>query len=190
MREGVDGHDDPHVLAEDVEGRTYRHRVDRVVFAGDGLRRSDDAVDRDVEAMVVLRRQAEDAERAVHVALGVGRIGVSEQARDRELAALDPDGRRVVDAVEDDGPAIRRRDDDLGVVGGRARPRLGLQPAIEELVERLELAQRQEDVGGVELVEGDEARNLTGRGRIVELAALLDAERLEQLADCIGSNKD
>ncbi len=134
--------------------------------------------------MVVLRREAEDAEGAAAlVPRHILRVGVAQQALDAELAALDPDLGGRLDAVEDDGAAVGRGDDDARVGGGRARPRVGLEGAVEELVEVFEVGERKADFGEVEPVEGDELGNFGLGGWVVVFLALLDAEALEEFAD-------
>jgi hypothetical protein len=139
-----------------------------------------------VEAVVVLRRETEDAQRAtVLVARHVLGVGIPQEALDAELAALDPHVGGRLDAVVDDGAAVGGRDDDARVVGGRARARVGLEGAVEELVEVFEFVEGLADLGEVEAVEGDEFGDLgPGRG-VVVLFALLDAEALEEFADCL-----
>ena len=91
MGGGVDGDDVADVFAVDVEGGADRHGVDGVVLALDEFGLAHDAVDWDVEAVVVLGCKAHDAEGAAVVAFGVLRVGVAEEALDTEFATLDPD---------------------------------------------------------------------------------------------------
>ena len=63
----------------------------------------------------------------------------------------------------------------------RWHPGARLELAVEELVERLERAERLGDLADVELVEPDERQDRFGRVRVVILFALLDGERFEQL---------
>ena len=183
----VDRHHDPHVLPVHVQRRADRHRVDGVVLPRNQLRLAHDAVDGYVESVVVLRREPEDAQPAVLVAGRLLPVRVPQEPPHRELAALDPDVGRLVDAVEDNGAAVGGRDDDARVVGRGARPRAGLERAVEELVEALELLDREEHLGEVELVELDEGDDLRLRRRVVVFLALLDAHALEELADCCAS---
>lgn len=149
MGDRVDRHDDAHVLAVDIERRADRHGVHGVVLTLDGLGGSHHAVHGDMEAMVVLRRQAEDAQGAVGVPLHVFGIGVPKESLDGEFAALDPDLRGGVHLVEDDGSAVGGGDDDARVVGSGAGARVGLKFAVEELVEVLEVFNWVEHFGHV-----------------------------------------
>lgn len=180
----VDGHDDAHVLAVHVQRGADGHGVDRVVLAGDRLGLAHDAVDGDVEAVVVLRREAEHAQGAAGlVAAYVFGVCVAEEPLDAELAALDPNLGGRLDAVKHDGAAVGGRHDDARVVGRRAGARGGLERPVEKLVEALELVEREQYLGEIEAVEGDELGDL-GLGRwVVVLFALLDAEALEEFAD-------
>ena len=179
----VDRHEDAHVFAVDVERGADGHGVDRVVLAFDRLGGAEDAVDGDVEAVVVLRREPENTQRAAFVALDVFWVRITQQSLEREFPPFDPDLGSVVDAVKHDGAAVGRRHDDVGVVGSGARAGAGFQRAVEELVERLELFQREQHLGHVELVERDETGDLGGGRGVVVLFALLDAEGLEHAAD-------
>jgi hypothetical protein len=138
-----------------------------------------------VEAVVVLRRQPKNAQAAARlVPRHVLRVRVPQEALDAELAALDPDLGGRLDAVEDDGAAVGGGHDDARVGGRRAGARVGLERAVEELVEGLEVAEREPHLGEVEPVEGDELWDLGPGRRVVVLFALLDAEALEEFADC------
>jgi len=176
----IDRYTDADILAVDVERRANGHGVDGVVLAIDELGLPHDAVDGNVEAVVVLWGQSHDAQTAVLVALGVVGVGIAEEAFHREFAAFDPDALSVFHAVEDDGAAVGGRDDDVWVIRSRARASFGLELAVEELVEGLEGFCRVEDFAHIELVEVDEARDLGGAGWIVVFAALFKGQRTQQ----------
>jgi len=61
-----------------------------------------------MEPGVILGRETEDAQSSVLVPLDVVRVGRANKVLDREFAALDPDLLGDVDAVEDNGPTVRR----------------------------------------------------------------------------------
>ena len=92
-------------------------------------------VHRRVEPVVVLRRETEDAQRAAVVPLRLGAVCGTEQARDGELAALDPELRGLVDGLKDHEPAVGAGDEAEGVVGVLDGAGVGLEFAVEELVE-------------------------------------------------------
>lgn len=160
MGDRVNRHDDTHVLAVDIERRADCHRVDGVILALDGLWGVHNAVDGDVEAMVVLGRQAENTQRAVGVPLHVFGVCVPEETLDGELTPLNPDLGGGVHLVEDDGAAVGGGNDDTRVVGRGAGARVGLELAVEKLVEVLEVFDGVEHLGHVELMEGDELGDL------------------------------
>lgn len=85
--------------------------------------------------------------------------------------------------VEDDGAAVGGGDDDARVVGRGAGARVGLEFAVEELVEILEVFDRVEHFGHVELMESDELGDFVLRSRVVVFDALLDAEATQELAN-------
>jgi hypothetical protein len=139
-----------------------------------------------MEPVIVLRRKPENAQRAaVLVPRDILRVGVPQQPLDAELAALDPDLGRRLDAVEYDGAAVGGRDDDARVVGRRAGAGVGFEGAVEEFVEVFEFGEGEEDFGEVQAVEGDEFGYLGFGGWVVVFFALLDAEALEEFADCV-----
>jgi hypothetical protein len=70
------------------------------------------------------------------------------------------------------------------VVWCRAGTCVGLELAVEELVEALELVCGDEDFIHVELMEVDEALNLRGGRWVVVLSALLKGHGSEKFADC------
>lgn len=179
MRDRVDRDDDTHILAVDVERGANRHWVDRVVLALDQFRLVHDAVDGDMETVVVLRREAENAQCAADEPLRIFRIRSAQEPLDGELAALDPYLLRHLHRVEDDGTAVCRGGDDLRVIWRRTRSRGRLQGAVEEFVEALELIRGEKDLRHVELVKLNKGRDLGGGGRVVELFALLNAERFQ-----------
>lgn len=179
----IDGHDNAHVFTVHVESRADRHWVHSVVLALNSLRGAHYAVNGDVEAMVVLGSQAEDAQSTVGVPLYVFGVGVPKQTLDGELAPLDPDLGGGVHLVEDDGAAVGWGDDDAGVVRCGAGARVGLELAVEELVEILEVFDGVEHLGHVELMESNELGDLVLRSRIVVLDTLLDAEATQELAN-------
>lgn len=115
---GVDGDDVADVFAVDVEGGADGHGVDGVVLALDEFGLAHDAVNGDMEAVVVLWSKAHDAESATVVAFGVLGIGFAKEAFDAEFATFDPDALGVFHAVEDDGAAVCGADDDVWVVRG------------------------------------------------------------------------
>lgn len=159
---GINWHDDPDILTIDIQRRADRHGVDSVVLTIQQLRFAHDAVDWDVKAMVVLWREAHDTESTIAEAFSIVWVGGTEKTLHAEFAALDPDALGVFHAVEDDGAAVGRGDDDVGVVWGAARAGAGFELAVEELVEGFEVFGGAEDFGHVELVEVDEAGNLGG----------------------------
>jgi len=179
----VNGADDADVLAIHIECGTDSHWVDGVVLALNQLWLVQDTVYGDMEAMIVLRRKSEDAQRAAVVPLCVCRVRLTQQPFDCELAPLDPNGLRRVDRVEDYGPAIGWRHNDPGVLWRRTWARIGLEGSVEEFVEALKLVRRHQHLSHVELVEGNKRRDLCRGSRIVVLLALLEAEGFEQFAD-------
>lgn len=106
MLDAVNRHDDPDVLAIHVQRAANGHGVDSIILAIDGLGLAHDAVDGDMEAMIVLRRESEDSERSVRVPLCVFRVSVAEKSLDRKFSAFDPDPLRIFHAVEDYRAAV------------------------------------------------------------------------------------
>jgi hypothetical protein len=180
---GVNRHDNTHILAVDIERRADRHGVDGVVLSLDGLRAAHHSIDGDMEAMVILRRQAEDTQCTIGVSLYIFGVCVPKKALDREFASLDPDLGSGIHLVEDDGAAVGGGDDNARVVGRGAGARVGLEFAVEELVEVLEVFDGVENLRHVELMESDELGDLVLRGRIVVFNALLNAEAAQELAN-------
>lgn len=174
MLHGVKGNTDADVLAIYVERRADSHWVDGVVLALEELWFAHDAVDGDVEAVVVLGSKAEDAEGALLEAFGILGVRIAEEAGDGEFAAFDPDSGGVFDAVEGDAAAVGGGDDDFWVIWGAARAGVRLELAVEELVEGFERLERVEDLAEVELMEVNEALDIAGRCGVIELLALLD----------------
>src|ERR1700761_4584943 len=122
-----------------------------------------------MKAVVILRGEAENAHAAAFEALGFEGVGFAEEFVERVVSAFDPDARCVVDSVEDDGAAVCRGGDDLRSVRCAAWPGVRLQRPIEEFVEVLELGSWQEHLRHIELMEGNESRNLGRRGWVVKL---------------------
>jgi hypothetical protein len=137
-----------------------------------------------MEAMVILWSKAEDAQSPALVPLCIFRIASGKKTLNGEVSSLHPDGLCGVKRIEHNTSTVSRRCDDLWSLRRRARSRLGLKCPVEELVEVAELLDGQENLGHVKLVEGDEAGDLSSRGRIVVLLALLDAEGFEKFLDC------
>ena len=174
MGDRVNRDHDADVFAVDVKGGTDRHGVNGVILTFDEFWGVHDAIDGDMEAMVILGGEAEDAECAVVVAIDVFRVGVTQEALDRELSTFDPDLGRIRYGIENHGAAVCRGDDDARIVGCGAWAGIGLEFAIEELVKILELVERLEDFVHVQLVEIDEMFDISGGGWVVVLAALLE----------------
>lgn len=82
--------------------------------------------------MVVLRREAEDAERAALELLGQIGVALAQQARDGELATLDPELGRLIDRREGHHAAVGRANQGRIVARARERTRVGPELAIEE----------------------------------------------------------
>jgi hypothetical protein len=131
-----------------------------------------------MEAVIILRRQSEYSQCAILVPCSIFWIGITQQSLDRELTTLHPDAGGIAHAIEDDGATICRRDHNLWLIRARARAGVGLQSAVEELVEVTEFVKRQKNLGHVQLMEIDEILDLASRGGIVILSALFDTQRL------------
>ncbi len=160
MGHGIDRHDDAHVLAVDIERRADSHGVDGVVLSLNGLGGAHHTINGDMEAMVILGRQAKDTQCTISVALHILGVCVPQEPLDREFAPLDPDLGGGVHLVEDDGAAVSGGDDDAWIIGRGAGARVGLEFAVEELVEVLEVFDGVENLGHVKFMEGDELGNL------------------------------
>jgi hypothetical protein len=85
--------------------------------------------------------------------------------------------------VEDNGPTVGRRHNDLRLVGTGAWAGIRLESTIEELVKVAELFQGHQDFRHVQLVEIDEVLDLRCRGWIIIFTTLLDTERTEHTAN-------
>lgn len=181
---GVNRYQYAYVLTVDIQRGTDSHGVDGVILSLDSLGCTHDAVDGDVEPMIILRRKTEDSQRTVSVSFGVLRVTLSEQAFNREFSSLDPDLGGIIDAVEDHRSAVGRRDDNVRVVRCRAWSRVWFQFTVEEFVEVFELFNWQLDLVHIELMEVDELGNLSFRGRIIVFDTLLDAQAAEQRSNC------
>lgn len=72
----------------------------------------------------------------------------------------------------------------MWVVWCRAGTCVGLELAVEELVEALELVRGDQDLVHVELMEVDESLDLRGRRWVVVLSALLKGHGSEKFANC------
>ena len=94
------------------------------------------------------------------VSFGVLRISFTEKTLNAEFSSLDPDALGFIEAVEDNGAAVSWTDDNVGVLWSRAGTCTGLQLAVEELVEALEVFRGNEHLVHVELMEVDEALDL------------------------------
>lgn len=185
MRGRVDWYDVADILTVHIECRANRHRVDCVVLALDEFGLTQDAIDWNVEAVVILGCEAHDAKRTAVVAFGVLRVGVTKKTLHTELTTLDPDALGFVETVEDDGTTVSRADNDVWIVGCRAGTRVGLQLAVEELVKALEFVRGNEDLVHVELMEVDESLDLRGGRWVVVLSALLKGHGSEKFANCV-----
>ena len=157
----VDGHQNSHIFAVNIEGRSNGHRVDSVVFAFDKLGLAHDTIHWDVEAMVVLRRKAENAESTTLVPLRVFRVAAGQKTFHSKVSSFYPNRLSSIKCVEDNTATICWRHDDLRPIWCRARSRFRLQRSIEEFVEVLKLFDWMKDLRHVKLVESDEARDLS-----------------------------
>lgn len=135
MRFGVYRHQHADILAVHVESAANGHGVDRIVLAFNQLRLAHDAVNGYVEAVIVLRRQPKDAQCTPSKALRILRVRIAKESLQTELAPLDPNGLSFRDLVEHNRPAVGWRCYNLRLVWCRARSRIGLELAVEELVE-------------------------------------------------------
>lgn len=87
----VDGDYDANVFAIHVKSRSNCHRVHCVILALNRLGLTHYTVYRDMEAMVVLRGEAEDTKGAAYVALCILGICIAQEPLEGELPALHPD---------------------------------------------------------------------------------------------------
>jgi hypothetical protein len=120
----------------DISGNTSTY-VHGVVLPGNVRDWTDRPIHRRVETMVILRRQAEDGERTALVPLGLALVRVPKETRHRKLATLDPDARRVLHGLECHHAAVGAADEAIRVVRLFNRASVGLELAVEKLVEGL-----------------------------------------------------
>jgi hypothetical protein len=92
--------------------------VDGVIFARDICHRPDGAINRRVEPMIVLWCEAEDDERATHVAFRLVLVCISEEPRNSKFATLNPQSRSFTGRLERHEPAICSADETVRVIGG------------------------------------------------------------------------
>lgn len=143
MLNAVNRYDNSDVFAIDVQRRSDSHGIDGIVLAFDSLGLTHDAINGDMEAMIILRRKSEDTQCTTFVSGSVFGIGISEQSLHVELTTLDPDLGRLGKAVEHDASAVGRRDDNSRVLRCRAGSCIWLQGTVEEFVEVLEVVEGQ-----------------------------------------------
>lgn len=173
----VNGNQDTNVFAIHVKSRTDGHRVDCVILAFDRLGLAHDAVDRNMETVIILGGEAEDAKGAANIPLRILRVRVTQKPLKREFTALDPDGLCCVNGIEYHRATICGGDNDTWIIRSGARSCPRLQRSVKELVKVLEFRCRQKDFGHVQLVEGDEALNFGRRGRVIVFFALFETQR-------------
>ena len=97
--------------------------------------------------MVILRCETEDTQCPAVVPLRLGAVCWAEQARDGKLAALDPELRGFVDGLEDHETAVGAGDEAEGVGGVLDGAGVGLELAVEELIECFWMTASVEDNG-------------------------------------------
>mmetsp|Transcript_65271 Transcript_65271/g.155806 ORF Transcript_65271/g.155806 Transcript_65271/m.155806 type:complete len:311 (-) Transcript_65271:64-996(-) len=117
----------------------------------------------EVKSMVVLGSQAENRHRA---AFQEGRRCCSQQFREGELGALDPQSGCFLQARENDDPAVRAADKNPRLLRTGNRTSFRFQLAGKEVVHRPELADRKQHLVHVNAVNVDKLLNvlLSGGG--------------------------
>ena len=142
----IDRHEYPDVLSVYVQCTADRHRVDRVILPVNEPWLAHDAVYRYVEAMIILRREPEDAQCAPNVSACEFWVRITKQPLRVKLSSLDPDFLRFGDLIEYNGATVGGARNDLRPVRCRAGARIGFEGTVEELVKIFELRYFESDL--------------------------------------------
>jgi hypothetical protein len=161
MSDAVNRDDDTDVLSIDVQRTSNGHWIDGIIFTIDLLWFSHHTVNRDVEAVVILRRKTEDTQTTVGVTFRIVRICGPQKSLNGELAALDPDFGRLIHAVKDDGSTIRGGDNDARVIRSGTWSCLWLKCAVKEFIEVFEILHGEQDLAHIQLMKIDELPNFS-----------------------------
>jgi hypothetical protein len=88
-----------------------------------------------MEAVVILRRQSEDGQRATNISVRVGLVCVTQQTRNSELAALNPELGCLLDRRKCHEAAVSSTDQAVWIVGCLDKPSRRFHFSVEELIE-------------------------------------------------------
>lgn len=125
------------VESKDNLRRPDSHRVNRIILSLNQLRFSHKPVYRNMEPMVVLRRQPKDTQSTFFKPLNILRVRVSKKPLDCELSALDPYFCCIVNLVEYYRPTICWGNNDSRIFRRSAGACTRLESTVEKLVESI-----------------------------------------------------
>ena len=113
--------------------KTYVHRI---VLARDVCHHSDTAFHRQMEAVVILRREAEDSKSSTNVALRLCLLRFAQQTRNCKFSTFGPQPRRFVDGFEGHQSTVGGAHEAVWIVEAVDGASGWLELAIKEFVER------------------------------------------------------